>query len=79
MQNMDRKIFYSGHAPVEEISYLATQETKDEIFKKIIDWIRERDAWSGEMICQDDNCQIDAPVLLADIVDDILQIEIKEI
>jgi hypothetical protein len=47
-----------------------------EILHKIIEWMEENNHYAsshGEGIMQDDNCQIDAPVLIADIVDNILK------
>ena len=52
------------------------QETKDKVFEAIVDWMQHPKHWaahSGEGIMQDDNCDIDAPVLIGDIVDDILK------
>jgi hypothetical protein len=39
------------------------------------EWIVKHGAHSGEMIMQDDDCQIEAPVFLADLVDNIIKPE----
>ena len=46
------------------------------VFNKVVDWMQNPKhyaAHSGEGIMQDDNCQIDAPELISDIIDDIIQ------
>lgn len=61
-----------------EINY--TQETADEVLNLVIQWMEDKShyaAHSGEGIFQNDNCQIDAPTLIADIVDNILKPEYK--
>lgn len=57
------------------ITYLETDEIKQQVLDKIIEWCKEYNAHSGEMLCQSDDCQIYAPILIADIIDDILQFE----
>lgn len=55
-----------------EIQY--SPEVADAVLNKIIEWMGKHSASShGEGIMQDDNCQIYAPELIADIVDDILK------
>ena len=49
------------------------------ILDKIIEWMRHSDHYAsshGEGILQDDNCQIDASYLIAEIVDKLLQPEL---
>lgn len=51
-------------------------EVADAILNKVIEWMENPKRYassSGEGIMQDDNCQIYAPVLISEIVDDILQ------
>jgi hypothetical protein len=52
-----------------------TQEKKDKVAEKIEQWIRERGsaACFGEGIMQNDDCQIEAAPLIADLVDDIIE------
>ena len=61
---------------VYEIDY--TQESADAIINKIIKWMEHPSHYAsshGEGIMQDDNCLIDAPELIASIVDEILSPE----
>lgn len=53
-----------------------TPEKKDAVCDAIEKWLRKHGAWGGEMIMQDDDCQIYAPDLISDIVDDIIKPEI---
>jgi hypothetical protein len=55
-----------------------TPEKKDAVAMAIDRWLKKHNAWGGEMIMQDDDCQIEAPVLISDLVDDIIKPEIKE-
>lgn len=58
---------------VYEINY--TQESADTIINMIIKWMEHPSHYAsshGEGIMQDDNCIIDAPELIASIVDEIL-------
>jgi len=50
-----------------------TPEKKEAIIQKLEEWIHEYNAHSGEHIMQDDRCQIHAPELLSDLVDDIIK------
>lgn len=53
-----------------------SSEVADEVLNKIIQWMEHPDhysAHSGEGIIQNDNTLIDAPELIADIIDEILQ------
>lgn len=51
-------------------------EAAEKVLNKIIEWMEHPDhyaAYSGEAIMQSDNTLIDAPDLISDIVDDILE------
>lgn len=50
-----------------------TDEKRKAVCDKIEEWMKKYGAYSGEKIGQDDDCQIYAPVLLEDIVDDIIK------
>lgn len=50
-----------------------SQESKDKVFQIIIDWIKEYDAFSWEMMGQDDDCQIYALECLGPVVDRIVK------
>jgi len=77
--NMNKEIKIGGN--LYSINY--SPETADEILDKIIAWMEHKDHYAsahGEGIMQNDECIIDAPNLIADIVDDILKPKfIKEI
>lgn len=69
---MNKTIKIGGN--IYEINY--TPETADAILNKIIEWMEHPEhyaAHSREGIMQSDNTIIDAPDLISDIVDDILQ------
>jgi hypothetical protein len=51
---------------------------REEVFEIITDWMVKHNTYSGEGVMQCDICIISAPVLLADIIDDIIKPEIKE-
>ncbi len=53
-----------------------TPETATQVLEKIIQWMEMPDHYAancGEGIMQNDNTIIDAPVLVSDIIDDILK------
>lgn len=55
-----------------EIEY--SPEVAQKVLDKILKWMNEHSsAHSGEGICQNDECLIDAPELIASIVDRILK------
>jgi hypothetical protein len=63
----------------QKISFFDSKEIRDQVFEKVLNWIIEHDAFAGEVIMQSDGCIIDSPALLADIVDDILEIKCESI
>ena len=52
-----------------------TQEKKDAVCEMLDKWLKKYGAFAGEMIMQDDDCQIYAPSLISDMVDDIIHPE----
>lgn len=60
-----------------KVSVDITEEKKDQIVEAVLKWCIEHECTSGEMLCQDDDCIIDAPELLSDIIDDILKFETR--
>lgn len=58
-----------------EVTIEVTQEKLEAIFMKIVDFAKKTGQVSGEGIGQDDDCQIESPVLLGDIWDDIIKPE----
>lgn len=58
----------------EGIEKKVTTLDKIAIADAVIDWIKKHEAVAGEVIMQTDSCIIDAPVVLSNIVDDILKL-----
>ncbi len=54
-----------------EVSYADTEAVRIAAFQKLIEFFVKHESFSGESICQDDNCQIEAPGLLGEIADQI--------
>ena len=57
-----------------QINY--SQEVADQVLNKVIEWMEHKNhyaSYSGEALFQDDDCIIDAPELISDIVDGILK------
>lgn len=52
--------------------YEETPELKDAVFNKLINWFQKNSAHSGEAM-QNDNFNIEAPEIMADILDDIIK------
>jgi len=48
-------------------------EIDKEIVDKLVKWFEEHNCYDGETLCQDDDSIIDAPNLLADILDEYFQ------
>lgn len=55
------------------IAYQSDSITNLKVVNAIVDWCKEYRITSGKCLCQDDNGQIEAPNLIASIIDDILQ------
>lgn len=55
--------------------YNSCQETKDALYDKVLKWFLNQESFSGECIMQSDGPQIDGPVLLSEIADDIFQFD----
>jgi len=58
------------------ITYKDDQATKEAVFKKVVDWFMDQETFSGESLMQSDAPQLEAPVLLSDLADDILQFKV---
>lgn len=54
-----------------------SDETKQKLFHKIVDFFVERELFNGESITQSDVVSIDAPQLLSEIAEDILKFDVK--
>ena len=55
------------------IEYSDTDETKSEVFNRLIEFFIKHEAFNGEAIYQNDNPLLDAPELLSDIAENIIQ------
>lgn len=49
-----------------------TSEIDKQIVDKLIQWYEEHNCYDGERLCQNDECIVDAPYILADILDEFL-------
>jgi hypothetical protein len=54
-----------------------TEEMKEKVFSKILEWIKENQLFSGESVIQTDKGALTSQVLLADILDAIIQPEVE--
>ena len=50
-------------------------KTDKAIVDEILRWCKENQVTTGEALCQDDDCIVDAPYLISDIIDKYLRIE----
>lgn len=67
---MEKKIL--AHEGDLEVTYNETDELKDEVFQKLIDFFKKYNAFSGDSIMQNDDPLIYASELLSDICDDLI-------
>lgn len=58
-------------------TYEETEEIKQKVFDAVMKYFKDHEAFCGEVIMQDDNCQINAPSVFADIADDIIKFQTK--
>lgn len=54
------------------------EDKKNEIIEALLNYFDEHSCWIGEAIHQDDDAIIEAPTVLAEILDNIIQPEIVE-
>lgn len=59
-------------------SYTDNEDVREKIFKRVLDYFKENEIFSGEAIHQDDNAIISAPNVLSDIADDILMFNVAD-
>ena len=60
-----------------EVSFEETPELKEEVYQRVLAWYVKHDSFLGESIMQSDNPQIDAPVFLSDLADDVFKFKYK--
>ena len=58
-------------------TYRDDEETKQAVFEKVIGFFAEYQSFSGESVMQNDDTQINAPALLAEIADEILHFNVE--
>ena len=59
------------------VSVDLTEDKKNAIVERVLAYYKEHEAFDGEVICQNDDCIIDATGVLADIADNILKFEVE--
>lgn len=60
-----------------DVSYDDSQEVKDAVFARVMEYFVKHEIFDGESLHQMDNPIIDAPNVLSDICDDIIKFEVK--
>jgi len=60
------------------IVYENTPKQQEEVVKRIIDWCKKYNVSSGEDLMQSDDPIIEAPVLISEIIDDVLNFQYFE-
>lgn len=73
-EEMSKKVYKGEDFSV---SYEDSQEVRDAVFEKIMDYYKKHNVFSGESIMQMDNPVIDAPTVLSDIADDIIKFKVE--
>ena len=61
-----------------EIQYEVSEAQALETVRRIIEWCEKYDVGCGESLVQSDDPQIEAPFLLAEIIDDVLKFKSLE-
>lgn len=55
------------------IQYDETPELKEKVYQAVLEYYKKHQSYAGEVIMQSDDCQIDAPSVLAEIADEIFK------
>lgn len=63
------------HIGTEDYNIERSAETDKAIVDEILLWCKENQVTAGEALCQNDDCIVDAPYLISDIIDKYLKIE----
>ncbi len=58
------------------VKYDDSHETKYKVFDRLIEFFVKHKLFNGESICQRDVPQIEAPMLLSEIADDIIKFDV---
>ena len=59
------------------VRYKDSDFVKEQVFNAVVEWCKKHSAYAGEMICQSDTTIIEAPDLMATIVDDIIKFDVE--
>ncbi len=62
-----------------KVEYNDTLLAQNRMLAKIIDYCKRNNCCSGESLMQDDDCILEAPKLLSDIIDNILKFKTSEL
>jgi len=60
------------------VTFPDDQATKDAVFDRVVAFFLEHEAFSGESVMQCDAPQIEGPVMLSELVDDVLKFDAKD-
>jgi hypothetical protein len=55
------------------VQFEETPELKEKVYQAVLDYYKKHQSYAGEVIMQNDECQINAPSVLADIADEIFK------
>ncbi len=55
------------------VKYDETPELKEKVYQAVLEYYKKHQAYAGEVIIQNDECQINAPSVLADIADELFK------
>ena len=59
------------------VSFEDTRELRDDVFNKLMEYFKSNECFTGETLQQSDDCIIEAPEMLSDIVDNLIKFKTK--
>lgn len=71
----ERKTMKTERIKDYQITYNDSQEAREKLYAACLEWFKDQGHYSGESIMQSDEPQIQAPVFLSDVADDIFQFD----
>jgi hypothetical protein len=60
-----------------EVSFEETNDIRNKVYEAVLNFLIEKNAFSGEVIMQSDDCLIESPQIIAKIADDIFKFKVK--
>lgn len=60
-----------------KVTFQDDPETHKTVYNLVLNWYLKHQAFSGESIMQNDDTQIEAPVLLSDLADDVFNFDVE--